>query len=314
MDHRPSSKFKPGLVHFDDAAFEAQWAAAERKELLDLRVARRERRRAGEEDLVTFDERSLDDARALVTSTVRAPKRLRGALAPRRDLRAVTYPGPLGPMAALITAPRREHESGPAALWILSDESPEEDLAAALDLADDGFTVMVPALRGQYGNPGSPDLAFGEIDDLRAARDFLVARADVLINRLVVVGRQSAASRALLLADTGAEARAFVVDRPKLRVAGRDNSRDAMSVLQAELRSPARFASHVQSPAFILSADGPDVLEADALSDAAVARKAPVRSLLCPGCSQKLVRRLAVRMLTAAPGYALDDAALEQVK
>lgn len=66
--------------------------------------------------------------------------------------------------------------------------------------ADAGWFVMMPALRGENGNPGIYELLCGEVDDAEAAVRWVAARPEVDPARVVVFGHSLGGGAAALLA------------------------------------------------------------------------------------------------------------------
>lgn len=62
------------------------------------------------------------------------------------------------------------------------------DLMACQPAMDRGYVVMAPALRGENGNPGHFEMMLGEVDDAKAAAQWLADQAYVDPNRIYVFG------------------------------------------------------------------------------------------------------------------------------
>lgn len=62
------------------------------------------------------------------------------------------------------------------------------DLMACEAAMDRGYVVMTPALRGENGNPGDFEMFGGEVDDAKAAAEWLAAQPYVDSNRIYVFG------------------------------------------------------------------------------------------------------------------------------
>lgn len=75
-----------------------------------------------------------------------------------------------------------------------------KDLEAVRPLLDAGFVVLLPALRGENGNPGRLELLYGELDDAVAAVRFLAARPEVDPERVHAVGHSIGGGLAALVA------------------------------------------------------------------------------------------------------------------
>jgi dienelactone hydrolase len=75
-----------------------------------------------------------------------------------------------------------------------------KDLAAVQPFLDAGLVVMMPALRGENGNPGRLELLYGEVDDGAAAVRWLAARPEVDGAHVYAVGHSIGGGLAALLA------------------------------------------------------------------------------------------------------------------
>ncbi|WP_394836561.1 alpha/beta fold hydrolase [Pendulispora rubella] len=64
----------------------------------------------------------------------------------------------------------------------------KEDIADTVPFLQAGFIVWAPALRGENGNPGDFEFAFGELDDARAAIDFARTLPPADPSRVVIFG------------------------------------------------------------------------------------------------------------------------------
>jgi dienelactone hydrolase len=75
-----------------------------------------------------------------------------------------------------------------------------KDLEAVQPLLDAGFVVLMPALRGENGNPGRLELLYGEVDDAVAAVRWLAARPEVDGEHVYAVGHSIGGGIAALVA------------------------------------------------------------------------------------------------------------------
>jgi hypothetical protein len=74
------------------------------------------------------------------------------------------------------------------------------DIDDCAPFLDAGFVVFAPALRGENGNPGDYELAFGELDDARAALAFAGTLDGVDASRIVVFGHSAGGMLSSMLA------------------------------------------------------------------------------------------------------------------
>ena len=81
--------------------------------------------------------------------------------------------------------------------WEPAERSNDQSAAA---LRPSGLVLMVPALRGASGNPGTPECFLGEVDDILAARAHLAQRADVDPARIYLGGHSTGGTLVLLAA------------------------------------------------------------------------------------------------------------------
>jgi dienelactone hydrolase len=75
-----------------------------------------------------------------------------------------------------------------------------KDVEAIRPLLEAGLVVLLPALRGENGNPGRLELLYGEVDDAVAATRFLAARPEVDAEHLYAVGHSVGGGLAALVA------------------------------------------------------------------------------------------------------------------
>lgn len=75
-----------------------------------------------------------------------------------------------------------------------------KDAEAVRPFVDAGLVVLLPALRGENGNPGRLELLYGEVDDAVAAARFLAARPEVDPEHVYAVGHSIGGGLAALVA------------------------------------------------------------------------------------------------------------------
>ncbi len=75
-----------------------------------------------------------------------------------------------------------------------------KDRKAVQPFIDAGFAVLMPALRGENGNPGRQELLYGEIDDGVAAARWLADRAEIDGDRVYAAGHSIGGGVAAMVA------------------------------------------------------------------------------------------------------------------
>ena len=83
----------------------------------------------------------------------------------------------------------------------------QSDLEDARAFCDAGFVTLLPAWRGENGNPGQFERYFGEVEDASAALTYLSHLKGVDGGRLYAAGDTIGGTTALLLAESGAPLR-----------------------------------------------------------------------------------------------------------
>jgi pimeloyl-ACP methyl ester carboxylesterase len=103
----------------------------------------------------------------------------------------------LGAWYAGVEASQR----APGVVYLHNDfDLREEAWRNARAFVDAGFAVLLPALRGENGNPGERELLYGEVDDARAAVAWLATQPGVDPDRIYVIGHSIGGGVASLLA------------------------------------------------------------------------------------------------------------------
>lgn len=75
-----------------------------------------------------------------------------------------------------------------------------QDVLDCTAFTDAGFAILAPALRGENGNPGYFEFAYGELDDARAALAMVAAIGDLDAKRVVVFGHSAGGMLSSLMA------------------------------------------------------------------------------------------------------------------
>lgn len=131
------------------------------------------------------------------------PHRELGASLAHTLARRVCYRSEGRELAALYHPPaeRTEGSLAPGLLylhggWALEDRHVLE----CRPFLDAGFAVFAPSYRGENGNPGTHEMLWGELDDARAALEWLARAPGVDAQRLFVFGHSAGGMLAMLMA------------------------------------------------------------------------------------------------------------------
>ncbi|PWU02371.1 MAG: aminopeptidase [Candidatus Melainabacteria bacterium] len=128
------------------------------------------------------------------------------------------------------------------------------DIAAVRPFVDAGFVVMVPSVRGENGNPGNFELCFGEIDDLKAALNYLAKLPQVDPHMLFAAGHSLGATNVMLLAESDGRLKKVAACGGYPNMAMGNNLYqeiipfDQKGEHELELRAPALWVSHLTCP------------------------------------------------------------------
>lgn len=118
-------------------------------------------------------------------------------------MREVRYPSGELELLAWLAGPSGEGEAAPAPGVVYLHGAfalGPKDALAVQPLLDAGFVVLMPALRGENGNPGRLELLYGEVDDAVAAVRFLAARPEVDGEHVYALGHSIGGGVAALVA------------------------------------------------------------------------------------------------------------------
>jgi alpha/beta superfamily hydrolase len=121
---------------------------------------------------------------------------------PPSAVAAVTYPSGELSLSAWYATPLGAGSSSraPALVYFHGDFAfGPDDFEAVRPYVDAGFVVMTPMLRGENGNPGDFELLWGEIDDARAAIEWIAAQPVVDRNRIYAFGHSIGGGVAAML-------------------------------------------------------------------------------------------------------------------
>ncbi len=118
-----------------------------------------------------------------------------------------------------------------------------------------GFVVMLPAWRGENGNPGNYEMCYGEVDDAIAALDYLSKLKEVDNEMMFAAGHSIGATTVMLLAESTSKLKkvAGCGGYPDMRQGGPYPQEPFKSDLkELDVRSPAQFVKDLSCPMLLL--------------------------------------------------------------
>lgn len=248
---------------------------------------------------------------------------------PAGTFELVRYPAPLGDLAAYLTPTPKGSAKHPAIVWIgggdsaaigdmWTEQDPTNDQSATA-FRKAGIVLMVVSLRGGNDNPGEREGLYGEVDDVKAAGDYLARLPYVDPARVYLGGHSTGGTLVLLTMTTTTQFRAAFAFGPMatpsktymaalgVQVAGQDD---------LDRRAPIRFLNAIKSPTFIIEGENGN---AKALAAMQAASTNPnLRFHLVPRASHftvlgpvsALLAKQILKDTGPAPAIALTDAEL----
>lgn len=164
----------------------------------------------------------------------------------------IEYNSNAGKMGAWIMRPARGGKH-PALLWAHGGFAlGEEDLKQVQPFVEAGYVVLVPAWRGENGNPGNFEMCFGEVDDAAAALKYLQACPDVDADNIFAAGHSIGGTIVCLLAETnsGLKKVAACGAYPNMRASGPYDGApfNGSDIYETECRSPADHVKDLTCP------------------------------------------------------------------
>ncbi|NOT40523.1 MAG: prolyl oligopeptidase family serine peptidase [Alphaproteobacteria bacterium] len=180
----------------------------------------------------------------------------------------VRYPAPPGDLAAYLSLPPKGSAKHPAIVWITggdsaaigdmwSEQEPKNDQTASA-FRKAGIVLMVISLRGGNDNPGEREGLYGEVEDVKAAGDYLARQPYVDPARIYLGGHSTGGTLTLLTMAATTQFRAAFAFGPMATP-----SRTYMAALGVQVasqedldrRAPIRFLSAIATPAFIIEGE-----------------------------------------------------------
>jgi pimeloyl-ACP methyl ester carboxylesterase len=184
---------------------------------------------------------------------------------PPRVLDLVSYPGPLGPMAAYVSSSPNDGKRRPAIIWLVGGSSnsissvawtpasPDNDQSAS-GFRRAGIIMMYPSLRGGNNSPGYHEKFFGEVDDVIAAANYLSQLNYVDTQRIYLGGHSTGGTLALLVAESSNQFHAVYSLGPVGDMLAYEQDAlpfDASNSNECRLRSPALWLDSIHVPTFV---------------------------------------------------------------
>lgn len=185
---------------------------------------------------------------------------------PADQLKLVRYRSPAGELVAYLSHIPNDGARHPAIVWLtggfsnsISDTAwepaDESNDQSARFFREAGVVTLYPSLRGGNENPGFVEIAYGEVDDVLAATEFLAAQPGVDPQRIYLGGHSTSGTLALLVAEARPRFRAVFAFGPVARIAdyGTDEFPfNADRARELDLRSPVKWLNAIEIPTFCI--------------------------------------------------------------
>jgi len=118
---------------------------------------------------------------------------------PPKGVQRVHYPAAPGELVAWWIPPA-DGPAAPAVLYLHGGLAIEPLMVRQVQpLADRGWAVMMPAVRGENGNPGNYEFLCGEVDDVAAAVRWVATQPGVDPSRIAVFGHSAGGALSALM-------------------------------------------------------------------------------------------------------------------
>ncbi|WP_395751255.1 DUF4190 domain-containing protein [Prosthecobacter sp.] len=187
--------------------------------------------------------------------------------APATGMKLVSYPGPLGDMAAYVSTDPADGKKHPAIIWLIGGfsnsisadvlpkgDDPENDQSASA-FREAGLLMLYPSLRGGNQNPGFKEGLLGEVDDVLAALAWLKQQPYIDPARIYLGGHSTGGTLALLVAGSTTDLRAVISFGPAHSTAayGQDVLPfDVENEAEAIPRAPILCLDAINAPTFVI--------------------------------------------------------------
>jgi hypothetical protein len=184
---------------------------------------------------------------------------------PPEVFQLVSYSSPVGPLAAYVTPDPGDGQRHPAIVWITGGDCnsigdvwtkpPADNDQTAGAYREAGIAMMFPSLRGGNNNPGQREFFFGELEDIRAATDYLASLPYIDPTRIYLGGHSTGGTMALLMAEYSDRYRAVFSFGPAGDIRGYGQETVPINfgdVVAVRIRSPQYWMDTIRSPTFVI--------------------------------------------------------------
>ena len=179
------------------------------------------------------------------------------------DCEYVEYESPAGKLGAWMMRPPnaylQKERKYPAVLYGHGGFAVgTSDATMVLPLVSSGYIVMIPAWRGENGNPGNFEMCYGEVEDAAAALEYLKNQPDVNADYIYAGGHSAGATIVSLLAETAPGLKKVVAcgAYPNMREGAYEGAPfNPTDIYETELRAPSEHVKFLTCPLLLLYGD-----------------------------------------------------------
>jgi acetyl esterase/lipase len=184
---------------------------------------------------------------------------------PSGVLELIHYPSAGRSLVGYLTPRPKTSGRLPAIIWISGgdcntigdfwSQQPAANDQSASAFREAGIVTFYPSLRGGNNNPGMREGFYGEVDDVRAAYDYLLSLDYVDPARIYLGGHSTGGTLALLTAEMDGRFRSVFAFGPVADVAGYGPGYLPISYkkeMEIKLRSPVYWLDGIKSRTFVL--------------------------------------------------------------
>ena len=187
---------------------------------------------------------------------------------PSGVLQKVTYPSPVGELAAYLSPIPDDGRKHPAIVWLFGgfsnsigstawEAAPVDNDQSAAAFRSAGVVTLYPSFRGGNQNPGYKERFLGEVEDVLAAADFLAAQPGIDPERIYLGGHSTGGTLALLVVESSSRFRAAFSFGPVARTSeyGSDYQTYSLDLKEYQLRDPISWLRGIRTPTFVFEGD-----------------------------------------------------------